>query len=45
MSCIVRIPAMNSEFWRMLRNRETEKAQAGLQKQAISHMIDWKVTD
>ena len=45
MSQIVLIPAMQAEFWKMMRLRDGDKVQAQEQKQAIQQMIEWNVRD
>ena len=45
MGSIIRLPAMMSEFWRILRSRESDKTYSMHQKQAIKQMVDWKITD
>ena len=45
MSAILRIPAMTTEFQRMLRSNQTEKELELHRNKALQQMMEWKVTD
>ena len=45
LSTIVRIPAMTSEFWKLIRQQKNDKAYDAWQKDGIKKMAEWKVFD
>ena len=45
LSAIIRIPTMTNEFQRMLRTKENKQVREEKEKQTISQMVKWNVTN